>query len=91
MAKLHIKPIIFGFILGIAFFGIAPLGLGIWFIEYLKPILVPGIFLAQLASGDAIGLVPLIFAVFLNGIIYSIIILAISLVPAYLINKVKRL
>ena len=79
IVKLIVKNTVYGFILGTILFGIAPLGLGISFIEYLKPVLVPGVFLTQLILGNTVGPMQLLLALFLNGIIFSIPFLVFSL------------
>ena len=66
------KSLICGFIAGTVLFGIAPLGLGIYFIEIIKPVLVPGVLLTQLVLGNTIGSTALFLALLLNGMIYSI-------------------
>lgn len=87
MTSLIIRALIYGFILGSLFFAIAPLGLGIYLIELLKPVLVPGVLLAQLILGNTAGSKPIILALFLNGIIYSIPFLAFSLTRANELNQ----
>lgn len=72
MIKLIGKSAIFGFVLGALLFGIAPLGLGIYFIEYLKPVLVPGVLLTQSILGTTDGSSSFALALFLNGAIYTI-------------------
>ena len=79
MAKKLTKSLIYGFILGCILFAIAPLGLGIYFIEQLKPVLVPGLPLAQLILGHTSGSKAILLALAINGIIYSIPFLAYSL------------
>ena len=72
MNPILLKALIYGFSLGALFFVIAPLGLGISFIESLKPILVPGVFLAQGIPGNAADSGTLLIAVFLNGAVFTI-------------------
>ena len=79
MTKLVIKSLLYGFVLGIVFFAAAPLALGIAFIEFLRPILIPGIGLLN-SFRETTGSVPVsqwIFAIALNGFIYSILFFAI--------------
>jgi hypothetical protein len=70
MVKLILKSIISGFILGTVLFVVAPLGLAIYFIEYLKPVLIPGVSLAQFILGNTDSITPMIFAFIFNGLIY---------------------
>lgn len=77
MRKLIIKSTLIGFTIGSVFFVIAPLGLGISLIESLKPVLVPGVTFIQLLGQNTVGPIPLISALFLNGLIYSILVLGI--------------
>lgn len=72
MIRIILKSILCGFSLGAILFAIAPLGLGIYFIEVLKPVLVPGILLTQLILGNSVGIIPLIFALVMNGAIFTI-------------------
>lgn len=72
MIRIILKSILCGFALGAILFAIAPLGLGIYFIEVLKPVLVPGILLTQLILGNSVGIITLIFALVMNGAIFTI-------------------
>ena len=83
MTKLIIKSIIYGFIVGTAFFAIAPFGLGVYFIEFLKPVLIPGVLLTQLILGNTVGSITLILALFLNGLIYTVLFLSFALTRKY--------
>ena len=93
MTKLVIKSLIFGFIVGIIFFAIAPLALGIAFIEFLRPLLVPGVDLFK-SFWQTTGLIPTsqwIFAIALNGFIYSIIFFAILLARKNIADRKTKL
>jgi len=80
MRKLITKAIISGFILGSIFFVIAPLGLGSSLIENLRPALIPGALLMQLFGQGDVDLTYMLSSLFLNGLIYSILIFIITLV-----------
>ena len=89
MTKLVIKSLIFGFIVGIIFFAIAPLALGIAFIEFLRPLLVPGVDLFK-SFWQTTGLIPTsqwIFAIALNGFIYSILFFAVLFSNKNILDK----
>ena len=77
MSKLAIKSTVIGFILGTVFFVIAPLGLGITFIESLKPVLVPGVAAIQLLGVNTDGALLMISALFLNGLIYTLVVFSV--------------
>ena len=73
MKKLLLKSLACGFLVGLLLFAIAPLGLGIVLIEQLKPVLVPGVYLAQFIVGNAAGSSLLLaVAVIFNGLLYSL-------------------
>lgn len=72
MNRIMVKALAYGFTLGTIFFVIAPLGLGISLIESLKPVLVPGVFLAQGILGNTTEIGSMIFALSLNGAVYTI-------------------
>jgi len=72
MSRIMLKALAYGFTLGTIFFVIAPLGLGISLIESLKPVLAPGVFLAQGILGNTTGIGSMIFALALNGTVYTI-------------------
>jgi len=92
MTKLIIKSLVFGFVIGAIFFGIAPLGLGIAFVEFLRPILIPGIVLFQPFWQSTTGSMRLILGLFLNGIIYTILFLSFSLIRKHVMSrKAKQL
>ena len=84
--KLLIKPTLISFILGIVLFGIAPLGLGLSFVETLRPVLIPGVTVVQLLGVNSSGSVALFTALLLNGVIYSILALSILATRSHL-NK----
>ncbi len=92
MTKLIIKSLVFGFMMGTLFFGIAPLGLGIAFVEFLRPILIPGVNLFQLFWQSTSGSVSLTLGLFLNGMIYTMLFLSFSLIRKHLTStKAKHL
>ena len=72
MNRIMLKALAYGFTLGTIFFVIAPLGLGISLIESLKPVLVPGVFLAQGILGNTTGIGSIVFALLLNVTVYTI-------------------
>jgi len=88
--KLLIKPTLISFILGIVLFGIAPLGLGLSFVETLRPVLIPGVTVVQLLGVNTSGSVTLFIALLLNGVIYSILVLSILATRSYLNNRDQR-
>ncbi len=83
MKKLIVKSTLIGFIIGSMFFVIAPLGLGLTVIEFLKPVLIPGVTFIQLLGQNTIGVFPLTLALFMNVIIYSILVMCIFLTSMY--------
>jgi hypothetical protein len=87
MKKIIIKAIIFGFLTGILFLLVAPLGLGIYFIEILKPILIPGINLFRPVFDNTSGYLRWVVAFILNGLVYTIFFLIVSLIKTYLVNN----
>ncbi len=93
MTKVIIKSLVLGFIIGTVFLGIAPLGLGIAFVEFLRPILVPGIDLFRSLYQSGSGSLPWIFGFgfILNGLIYTILFLSISLLKKYVVNRKVKL
>ena len=72
MNRVYLKSIAFGFILGTILFAIAPLGLGIPIIEILKPVLAPGALITQLILRDSVGIIPIIIALMINGVLFTI-------------------
>jgi len=92
MTKVIIKSLVLGFIIGTVFFGLAPFGLGIAFVEFLKPILILGIDLFRLFWQNTPGFSPLVPGLILNGIIYTILFFTILLIRKHVISrKVKFL
>ena len=87
MTTLIIKSLVFGFVTGTLFFGIAPLGLGIAFVEFLRPILIPGVNLFQPFWQSTSGSMSLALGLFLNGIIYAMLFLSFSLIRKHVTNK----
>ena len=86
-----IKSLVLGFIIGTVFVGIAPLGLGIALVEFLRPILIPGIDLFRLLypSGGVSWL--WIFGFILNGVIYTALFLSIFAVRKHVVDRKVRL
>lgn len=72
MNRLMIKALVYGFTLGALLFAIAPLGLGLSLIEMLKPILVPGVYLARAIPGNTAGTGSILVALLLNGVVFTI-------------------
>ena len=76
MNRVYLKSIAFGFVSGTILFAIAPLGLGIPIIEILKPVLAPGALITQLILRNSVGITPIIIAVMINGVLFTILFLA---------------
>ena len=92
MTKVTIKSLVLGFIIGTVFLGIAPLGLGIAFVEFLRPILIPGIDLFRPLYQNGGGSLPWIFGFILNGLIYTALFLSILVIQKHAVHrKVKFL
>ncbi|MFT4887105.1 MAG: hypothetical protein ACJA2D_001816 [Pseudohongiellaceae bacterium] len=72
MNRIYLKSTVLGFALGSILFVIAPLGLGIYIIEFLKPAFVPGLLITQLLIGSTVGAISIIIALALNGLIFTI-------------------
>ncbi len=87
MYKLAEKSLLIGFIVGTVFLGIAPLGLGIRFVEILKPILAPGIVLFHPLWENTSGSLRWMFALVLNGLVYSAFFFAVLSVKEYIKNR----
>ncbi len=86
-----IKSLVPGFIIGTVFFGIAPLGLGIALVEFLRPILIPGIDLFRLLYPSGGGSLPWILGFILNGLIYTALFLSIFAVRKHVVDRKVRL
>jgi hypothetical protein len=85
-----IKPLIFGFFTGVLLLPVAILGLVVAFIEFLRPVLMPGIELLRALPEGILQSFPiglLIAGVVLNGIIYALLFFLISLVQGNITNK----
>ncbi|PCJ27098.1 MAG: hypothetical protein COA96_04065 [SAR86 cluster bacterium] len=87
MLKLVFKSAITGFIVGSVFMALAPLGLGISFVEYLEPVLIPGVSLLHLAGKTTVDSLFLMLGLFLNGLIYTGLTLCFLLTRKYLEKK----
>ena len=85
-----IKSLVLGFIIGTVFFGIAPLGLGIALVEFLRPILIPGIDLFRPLYSSGGGLLPWIFGFILNGLIYTALFFSIFVVRKHVVHRKVR-
>ncbi len=82
-----IKSLVLGFMIGTVFFGIAPLGLGIALVEFLRPILIPGIDLFRPLYASGSGSWPWIFGFILNGLIYTALFLSILLIQKHVAHR----
>lgn len=87
MTKFYRKPLVYGFVVGVLFFVLAPLGLGIAIIQFLRPILIPGVALFQLFLRDFTGAMGLILGLVLNGVIYSMLLLSFALVRKHIASR----
>ena len=72
MKRICLKSIICGFVLGSILFAIAPLGLGISLIEFLKPVLAPGTLITPLIFGNSAGAITIVVALTINGVMFTI-------------------
>ena len=93
MAKLVMKSLAFGFLIGTVFLAVAPFGLMIAFVEFLRPILIPGIDLFQPLWQHAGGVLPFpawIYGLILNGLIYSMLCLVFLLTQKYVASKTVK-
>ncbi len=86
-----IKSLVLGFSIGTVLFGIAPLGLGIALVEFLRPTLIPGIDLFRLLCPSGGGSLPWIFGFILNGLIYTALFLSIFAVRKHVVDRKVRL
>ncbi len=92
MTKVITKALVLGFIIGTVFLGIAPLGLGIAFVEFLRPILIPGIDLFRSLYLSGTGAWPWVLGLILNGLIYTALFLSILVIQKHAVHrKVKFL
>ena len=93
MTKLIIKSLFFGFIVGVIFIVIAPLALGIAFIENLRPILIPGVALSKSIwpTADSVSTGQWIFAILVNGLVYSILFFAVLLARKNIVGRKTKL
>ena len=87
MPKLIIKSLVLGFIVGAVFLGLSPLGLVIAFVEFLRPILIPGIDLFQPLVRNVGGSLSMMLGLILNGLIYSILFLSILAIRKYVVSR----
>ncbi len=87
MTKVITKSLALGFIIGTVFLGIAPLGLGIAFVEFLRPILIPGIDLFRPLYQSGSGSLPWIFGFILNGLIYTALFLSILVIQKHVVRR----
>lgn len=71
MTRLLLKALVYGFITGAVLLVLAPLGLTIAFVEFLKPVLAPGVSLLHMVSGNVVGIAFWMLAVVLNGLVYA--------------------
>ena len=76
MTRICLISIICGFVLGTVLLGIAPLGLGISFIEPLRPVLAPGALITQQILGSSGGIVSIAVALAINGAIFTLLFIA---------------
>ena len=86
MKKIIIKSALIGCSIGTAFFVIAPLGLGLPLIEFLRPVLIPGVTFMHLLGQNTLDAASQITSFFVNGLIYSILVLGIFLLR----NRMSR-
>ena len=80
------KCLTLGFVVCPVFLAIAPLGLGIAFIEFLKPVLDPGVRLLRLLWENTPDPLYWILALVLNGLVYSAFFYAVMFVKRYMKN-----
>lgn len=95
MAKLVIQSVVFGFMIGMVFFVVAPAGLSVGLVEFLRPLLIPGIDLfphlfRPLLANPSGSINPLVLGLILNGLIYAALFLTISLIRTHVASRRMR-
>jgi len=85
--KLIVKSLVLGFMTGTVFLGLAPFGLGFSFVEFLRPILMPGIDLFQPLGRNIGGSLAMLLGLILNGLIYFIFFLSILTIQKYVVSR----
>ena len=99
MKKIIVKSLKLGFIVGLIFFAIAPLGLAIAFFEFLSPVLLPGKKLIHilwpLSPPGVFGQVRIpanwwLSLIMLNGLVYSIFFFTIFLTRKIIANRTSK-
>jgi hypothetical protein len=71
ISKIWSKSLFSGFLVGVLFLTIAPLGLAVSFIETLRPVLVPGLYLAQQLLGGGGGPMFFVIAMATNVLVFT--------------------
>ncbi len=82
MEKMILRSLTIGLVLGVVFLALATLGLGLSFFEMMKPVLAPGVYLVQFMGLEAIGMFSMLLALIFNVLIFSLIVLGVSITRA---------
>jgi len=89
MKKMIMQSVTMGLILGTLFFALAPLGLGLSFVEIMKPVLAPGAYLVRFSGTSTAGIIPIALALLLNVLIYSLLVMGILVTRSHFTDVEK--
>lgn len=90
MTKVSFKSFVSGFITGAVLLATAPLGLGIAFVEFLKPILAPAVGMLRTLSPNISAPFLWLFAFLLNGLVYALLFFSIVLIRKNISGRKKK-
>jgi len=86
MKKTTLQSFAIGLVLGTLFFALAPLGLGLSFIEVMKPVLAPSVYLVRFFGTSTAGAFPIVLALALNVLIYSLLVMGFLITRSHFTN-----
>ena len=89
--RTYLRPLLIGFGAGILLFGVSLLGLAVAMVEFLRPVLIPGINLVRVfVVNPTSTTLPILAGIVLNGVIFALLFTSFSQISQRLTSPGKK-
>ncbi|MDA1371663.1 MAG: hypothetical protein O2971_13010 [Proteobacteria bacterium] len=89
--RTYLRPLLIGFGAGILLFAVSLLGLAVAMVEFLRPVLIPGINLVRVfAVNPTSTTLPILAGIVLNGVIFALFFTSFSLISQHFTSPGKK-
>lgn len=89
--RIYLRPLLIGFGAGVLLFAVSLLGLAVAMVEFLRPVLIPGINLVRVfTSNPTATTLPILAGIVLNGVIFALLFTGFFLISQRLTSPGKK-